>query len=123
MSRNAVAQLYRMVMPDHVCPYGIKSRWLLRRQGYTVDDHPLRSRSETDEFKAEVGVKTTPQTFIDGERIGGYDALRQYFGMSSANDDAPTDSPVIAIFGTCALAALAMSWAALGSVLTLRAIE
>ena len=71
------ASLYRMVMPSHICPYGIKSRWLLRRHGYRVDDHWLKSRAETDAFKAQHDVKTTPQTFIDGQRIGGHDDLRR----------------------------------------------
>ena len=67
------AQLYRMVMPGHVCPYGLKARWLLRRHGYRVEDHALTSRVETDAFKAQHDVKTTPQIFIDGRRIGGHD--------------------------------------------------
>src|SRR5690606_4997460 len=74
------ATLYRMVMPDHVCPYGLKARHLLRSQGYQVDDRWLTNRAETDAFKAEHGVKTTPQTFIDGARIGGHDDLRRHFG-------------------------------------------
>ena len=32
------AILYRMVMPDHTCPFGLKARDLLRRRGYAVDD-------------------------------------------------------------------------------------
>ena len=77
-ARRAV--LHRMVMPGHTCPYGLKSLDLLKRKGFTVEDHPLRTREETDAFKAAHDVKTTPQTFIDGKRIGGYDDLRRYFG-------------------------------------------
>ncbi len=69
------AILYRMVMPDHICPYGLKAKHLLKSRGFTVDDRWLTTREETDAFKAEQGVKTTPQTFIDGVRIGGYDDL------------------------------------------------
>ena len=65
------ATLYRMVMDKHVCPYGLKAKDLLQREGYTVDDRWLTTREETDAFKAENGVRTTPQTFIGGERIGG----------------------------------------------------
>ena len=65
------ATLYRMVMPQHICPYGLKAKHLLERKGFTVDDHWLETREQTDAFKAEHGVKTTPQTFIDGRRIGG----------------------------------------------------
>src|SRR5687768_16468339 len=75
------ATLYRMVMPEHVCPYGLKARALLKSRGYKIDDRWLRTREETDAFKAEHGVKTTPQTFIGGVRIGGYDDLRRHFGL------------------------------------------
>ena len=74
------AVLHRMVMDKHVCPYGVKSKWLLERHGYTVDDRWLTTREQTDAFKREHGVETTPQTFIGGERIGGYTELRKFFG-------------------------------------------
>ena len=35
------AKLYRMVMDKHVCPYGTKSKWLLEKEGYQVEDHHL----------------------------------------------------------------------------------
>ena len=69
MSRQAV--LYRMVMPDHVCPYGLKALDLLKRNGFAVEDRWLRTRAETDAFKAKHDVKTTPQVFIGDKRIGG----------------------------------------------------
>lgn len=75
------ATVYRMVMPEHVCPYGLKTVALLKRKGYAIDDHWLKSRAETDAFQSEHGVETTPQTFIDGQRIGGYDDVRKKFGM------------------------------------------
>ena len=77
------AVLYRMVTAQHICPFGIKSKDLLQRKGFEVEDHHLESRQETDEFKAKHEVKTTPQTFIDDQRIGGYDDLRRHFGMAS----------------------------------------
>ena len=78
------ATVYRMVMPDHTCPYGLKTIDLLKRQGFAVEDHHLTTREETDAFKAEHGIATTPQTFIDGQRIGGYDDLRTHFGKAPA---------------------------------------
>ena len=77
MSKRAT--LYRMVTPEHICPFGLKSKDLLERKGYKVDDHHLSNRSETDAFKEMYDVKTTPQTFIGDKRIGGYDDLRDYF--------------------------------------------
>jgi glutaredoxin len=117
------ATIYRMVMPTHTCPYGIKAKDLLRRQGYEVEDHWLRTREETDAFKAEHGVKTTPQTFIGGERVGGYDDLRRFVGKSVPDPKAVTYRPVIAVFAMTALMALAASYAVLGTPFTVRAGE
>jgi glutaredoxin len=117
------ATLYRMVMPDHTCPYGLKARDLLRRQGYAVEDHHLTTREATDAFKAAHGVATTPQTFIEGRRIGGYDDLRRYFGLKVADPNATSYRPIIALFGMTALMALAASYAVHGYVFTVRAAE
>ena len=119
--RNAT--LYRMVTGDHLCPFGLKSLDLLEREGFEVEDNRLTTKVETEAFKAEHGVKTTPQTFIDGERVGGYEALRRHLGKSVEDPDAMTYQPVIAVFGMAALMALAASWAAFGELLTLRAVE
>jgi len=117
------ATLYRMVMKEHVCPYGLKARHLLKSQGYAVEDHWLTTREETDAFKAQHGVETTPQTFIDGQRIGGYDDLRRFFGKRVRDPKALTYTPVLAVFAVAALMALAVSHAAFGSPFTVRAVE
>ena len=117
------ATLYRMVMDEHVCPYGLKAKDLLRRQGYTVEDKWLTSRETTDAFKAEHGVRTTPQTFINGQRIGGYDDLRRHFGKTVADPKATTYKPVIALFSMTTLMALAASYAVYGDPFTVRAAE
>lgn len=117
------ATLYRMVMPDHLCPFGLKSKDLLKRNDFTVEDHHLTTREETDAFKDEHGVDTTPQTFIAGKRIGGYDELREYLGQHVKSEDETSYQPVIAIFTVAFLMALAVSWATFGNILTLRAFE
>ena len=117
------ATIYRMVMPTHTCPYGLKAKDLLQRRGYEVEDHWLRTREETDAFKAEHGVKTTPQTFIGGERVGGYDDLRRFFGKTVADPKAVTYRPVAVVFAMTALMALAASYAVLGTPFTVRAGE
>jgi len=116
------AILYRMVMPNHICPYGLKALHLLRRRGYEVDDHWLRTRADTDAFKAQYGVTTTPQTFIDGERIGGYDDLRRFFGSRVSEAGATSYRPVIALFAMTAAMALATSHFVLGAIFTLQAL-
>ena len=110
-------------MSEHICPYGLKAKDLLRREGYAVEDHWLRTREETDAFKAKHEVKTTPQTFISGERVGGYDDLRRFFGKTVRDPKALTYRPVIALFSMTALMALAASYAMLGTPFTVRAAE
>ncbi|MFT3966889.1 MAG: glutaredoxin [Sphingobium sp.] len=117
------ATLYRMVMPGHVCPYGLKARHLLRSHGYEVEDRRLTSREETDAFRAAQDVKTTPQIFIDGQRIGGHDDLRRFLGKPVADPGAVSYRPVAALFAMTALMALAASHAVTGSPFTIRAGE
>lgn len=125
MSRNDPqrAVLYRMALPDHLCPYGLKAKDLLRRRGYQVDDRLLRTREETDAFKRAHDVKTTPQAFVAGERVGGYDDLRRFFGQHVPGSGDTSYRPVVAVFAMTALMALAASTAAFGTPLTPRAAE
>jgi len=115
MSEPRRATLYRMVMPEHTCPWGLKAKYFLEREGFTVDDHWLRTREETEAFKKEHGVSTTPQTFIDGKRIGGYEDLRRALGKPLPDPKAITYRPVIALFAITALMALAVSMAVFGT--------
>ncbi|MBN05224.1 glutaredoxin [Ponticaulis sp.] len=117
------AVLYRMVMPGHICPYGLKSLDLLQRKGFEVEDRHLTTREETDAFKAEHDVKTTPQTFIDGERIGGYDSLRDHFGLDRVKPGETTYRPIIAIFSMTFLMAAALGWLLPEPVIGVRLIE
>ncbi len=117
------AVIHRMVMPNHTCPYGLKAVHLLKSSGYEVEDHHLTTREQTDAFKAEHGVATTPQVFIAGQRIGGYDDLRRLFGKPVADPKATSYRPVIALFAMTALMALAASYAVTGSAFTVRAGE
>lgn len=123
MKTEKTAILTRMVMDKHVCPYGIKSKWLLERAGYQVEDRWLTSREQTDAYKAEAGVQTTPQTTIGGTRIGGYTDLRAFLGNPLPPADATSYRPVLAVFATAAGLALAVSFAAYGSAVTVRAAE
>lgn len=104
------ATVYRMVMDKHICPWGLKTVHLLTSEGFEVEDHHLQTREQTEQFKAQHQVKTTPQTFIDGERVGGYDDLRRFLGKKVKDPDAITYTPVIAIFAMAAALALAIVW-------------
>lgn len=102
------ASLYRMAMPQHLCPFGLKSKSILKRNGYTIDDNLLTTRDEIDAFKKLHGVATTPITFIGGEQVGGYTELKKYFGYKVLGKDDTTYTPIIAIFASTALMALAV---------------
>ena len=121
------AVLYRMVTDEHICPFGLKAKDLLERKGYEVEDHHLSSRPETDAFKSEWDVKTTPQVFIGAatsdNRVGGYDALRKHFGYAVPDPKAKTYKPVLVVFAVAALLAFAAVWALTGELFTIRTVE
>ena len=77
MSQRDVV-LYRMKLPDHECPYGLLAKRMLEDAAIPFDDRLLTSRDEVEQFKSEHGVATTPQVFIDDERIGGSEELAAY---------------------------------------------
>ena len=113
-SARKKAVIYRMVMPDHTCPYGLKVKDMLKRSGYEVEDHQLTTREETDAFKEKYGEKTTPQVFVAGQR---------FLGKTVADPKATTYRPVAVLFARTALTAMAASYAVTGNPFTLRAAE
>jgi glutaredoxin 3 len=72
------ATLYRMVLSDHVCPYGERAKALLEEAAYEVDDRTLTTREQVDSFKAEHDIPTTPLILITGQRILGSDELEAF---------------------------------------------
>lgn len=117
------AVIHRMVMPGHTCPYGLKAKYLLERAGYDVEDNHLETREETEAFKKEHDVTTTPQVFIDGRRIGGHDDLRRFLGKKVVDPKATTYRPVIVLFAMTALTAMAASYAVSSDPFTLKTAE
>ncbi|KGE02612.1 MauE/DoxX family redox-associated membrane protein [Pseudohaliea rubra] len=110
------ARLYRMQTSEHVCPFGLKTLDLLKREGYQVEDHTLTSREEIDAFKSEHGVDTTPQVFIGNERIGGYEEVREHVGLAVPASDESTYVPVIVLFATALAMGIAMHWQLWGTL-------
>jgi glutaredoxin 3 len=78
MSEEKTAVLYRMILPEETCPFGVRAKQMLEENGFTIEEHILGSRAEVEAFEEEHGVETTPQVFIGGERIGGSDDLQRY---------------------------------------------
>lgn len=72
------AILHRMDLPNYTCGYGTAARDLLRANGFEIEEHILRSRRATDDFKDKHHIATTPLIFIDGVKIGGFTDLKAY---------------------------------------------
>ena len=60
------ATIYRMVTPNHLCPWGIKALDLLRRNGFDATDKHLDSMDANRAYKEKNDCDDTPQVFIDG---------------------------------------------------------
>ncbi|UPK88941.1 glutaredoxin [Pseudomonas sp. A2] len=105
-----------MVMPEHLCPFGSKSKYLLNKAGYTVEDNWLTSREETEKFKQKSNVDSTPQIWIGQQHIGGYDELRQHLGKGSAKGS--PYRPVLAVFVAAFLLASALALVTYGTLFT-----
>lgn len=75
--------MYRMKLPDHECPFGLKAKQMLEDSGVQFEDRLLTSRQEVDAFEEKEGVLTTPQIFVDGKRIGGSEELADYLGVKN----------------------------------------
>lgn len=108
------AVIFRMALPDHLCPSGQKARWLLESKGYKVDDRLFRQRSEVDAFKQNYDVPTTPQIWIEGSRVGGYTDLREK--LTGYDPKATTYRPVTYLFAVAAATAIALSIGFLGAI-------
>ena len=78
MSEARSATLYRMVLPEHTCPFGLRAKAMLEHAGFDVDDRILSTREAVEALKKELGARTTPQIFIGDELIGGSEELEAY---------------------------------------------
>ena len=81
---TAKAELYRMVLPDHECPYGVRAKQMLDEAKVDFEEHILRSREDVDAFKMKHQIATTPQFFVDGVRIGGSEDVAAYLAQQDA---------------------------------------
>ena len=108
LSALDAVRLYRMDLPDHPCPWGLRALRLLQEQHIPFEDHRLTSAEAVEVFKAAHGVATTPQVFEGQKRIGGYTELAARLGVRPETAEI-SYTPVVAVFSTAALMALALS--------------
>lgn len=78
------ATLTRMVLPGHICPFGVRAKAMLEKAGYSVDDRILTSREGVDAFEDAQGISTTPLIEIDGKVIGGSTDLERWLQACNA---------------------------------------
>ena len=121
MSKKAT--IYRMVTPDHLCPWGVKAIDLLRRNGHEVEDNHLKSKDANQAYKEENGYDETPQIWIEGEHIGGYDALREHLGLGPDPKEGETYQPVLAVFAVTLPTAIVTCFAIEGGFDLIRIVE
>jgi len=105
--------LYRMDLPDHACPWGLKALTLLQEQQIPFEDHRLTSQPAVQAFKDQHGVATTPQVFSNGRRIGGYSDLAALLQVKAEAAEV-SYTPVIAVFATALLVDLAADGGVMG---------
>ena len=101
-------RLYRMDLPDHPCPWGLRAVRLLQERQIPFEDHRLTSTEEVEAFKLAHGVATTPQVFSGDERVGGYSDLAARLGVRVESADI-SYAPVAAVFLTAGLMALVLA--------------
>jgi len=59
-----------------VCPYCVKAKGLLSAKGLEWEEVSMEDPAIRESFMSEYPtVRTVPQIFINGNRIGGYDDL------------------------------------------------
>ncbi len=66
------------------CPYCVKAKGLLHDADIDFQELVLNRDFSESTIRAVSGESTVPQVFINGERIGGSEALEQYLAQSKA---------------------------------------
>lgn len=64
----------------HYCPFCRQAEALLRQKGIAFEAVDVTEDDQTREWLMKTtGYKTVPQIFIEGQPIGGYEQLVDYF--------------------------------------------
>ncbi|HHL19678.1 MAG TPA: glutathione peroxidase [Thiothrix sp.] len=67
------------IMSRSGCPYCAKAKARLQEAGMEYDELVLNKHYTSRSLRAIAGVESVPQIFIDGDLIGGSDALEEWF--------------------------------------------
>lgn len=60
-----------------ICPFCSQAKAWLKQHGFEYEETVLDNDQERLDFYAKIGngVRTVPQIFVDGERLGGFQDL------------------------------------------------
>lgn len=61
------------------CGWGDRAAAFLDDNDVDYEDHVFSSKAEEESFKQQHEVSTTPQVFLQGKRIGGYEDLARHY--------------------------------------------
>lgn len=64
------------------CPYCARAKEMLKQNGLDYEEIVLGKDATTHSLKAIAGATTVPQVFIDGQHIGGSEALATYLSAT-----------------------------------------
>ena len=67
------------------CPYCVRAKGMLHDAGIEFEELVLNRDFSESTIRAISGEATVPQVFINGERIGGSEALEKYFAQQRKN--------------------------------------
>jgi len=81
LAPEAVKPLDVTVFSREGCPYCVRAKGMLRDAGIEFEELVLNRDFHESTIRAISGEATVPQVFINGERIGGSEALAHYFAQ------------------------------------------
>jgi glutaredoxin-like protein len=65
------------------CPFCARAKQMLKERKINFEEIVLNKNISTRSLRAVTGETTVPQIFIDGQLIGGSEALASYLGVAS----------------------------------------
>ena len=81
---NASAPLSVTVFSREGCPFCVRAKGMLRDAGIAFEELVLNRDFHESTIRAISGETTVPQVFVNGERIGGSEALEAWMAKSKA---------------------------------------
>jgi glutaredoxin-like protein len=81
---NAVKPMDVTVFTREGCEFCVRAKGMLNDAGIAFDELVLNRDFNESTIRAVSGVATVPQVFINGERIGGSDALQRFLAKQAA---------------------------------------